>query len=124
MAHYKIKNITGNLPKRHINKDTNLSIEYQVGFHKKFKNLNFNDEIVLSCRRLPISVHGLRAKQLITVTEISENEFMRLQKPSARKTPIIPIKAPVKKKEVVEPVNKKTTKKSTAKKESTVTIKE
>jgi hypothetical protein len=123
MAHYKIKNITGKLPKRHVNKDTILNIEYQVGFHKKFKKLNFNDEIVLSCRRLPISIHGLRAKQLITVTEISENEFMRLQKPSARK---IPIALPVKKEVVAkEPVKKKTTpKKTAAKKESTVTIKE
>ena len=43
MAHYKIKNITGKLPKRHVNKDTILNIEYQVGFHKKFKKLNFND---------------------------------------------------------------------------------
>ena len=121
MAHYKIKNITGKLPKRHVNKDTILNIEYQVGFHKKFKKLNFNDEIVLSCRRLPISIHGLRAKQLITVTEISENEFMRLQKPSARK---VPITLPVKKEVVAkESVKKKTTKKPAAKKESTVTIK-
>lgn len=122
MAHYKIKNITGKLPKRHVNKDSVLSIEYQVGFHKKFKKLNINDEIVLSCRTLPVSIHGLRAKQLITVTEISENEFMRLQKPSARK---VPVPTPPKKKEVVakEPAKKKTTRKST-KKDSTVTVKE
>lgn len=85
MAHYKIVNITGKLPKRHVNKDMKLKIEYHVGFQKKYRELNVGDEILLTCKTLPVSIHNLRAKKLITIVEISENEFVRLQKPSARK---------------------------------------
>ena len=147
MSYYKIKNITGKLPKRHINKDMDLKIEYHVGFQKKYHTLGADNEIVLSCRILPVSIHSLRAKQLINVVEISENEFMRLQKPSAKKAPVsakVPKKAPVSaktetpKKKVVpaksladnlvsvvpekEPVTKKKTTRKKA--ESTVTVKE
>lgn len=131
MSYYKIKNITGKLPKRHINKDMKLKIEYHVGFQKKFHELNFDGEIVLSCRKLPVSIHSLRAKQLINVIEISENEFMRLQKPSAKKAVAKPISTKIKTKPVAIPISTKiktepVAKKRTSKKktESTVTIKE
>lgn len=84
MAHYKIKNITNNLPKRHVDKDRVLKVEYHVGFQKKFREVYPNEEILMTCRTLPVSIHGLRAKKLITVSEISENEFIRLQKPSSK----------------------------------------
>lgn len=86
MAYYKIKNITGSLAKRHQNKDTELKVEYVVGLQKKIFNLPVGQELVLSCRTLPIQIHTLRLKGLVSVTEISENEFMKLQKPSAKKT--------------------------------------
>ncbi len=132
MSYYKIKNITGKLPKRHINKDMGLKIEYHVGFQKKYHLLVSDTEIVLSCRKLPISIHNLRAKQLINIIEISENEFMRLQKPSAKKAPVKkpistkvktePLKKPISTKVKTEP--KKKLLKKTSKVESTVTIKE
>lgn len=132
MSYYKIKNITGKLPKRHINKDMKLNIEYHVGFQKKYHELSGDNEIVLSCRRLPVSIQSLRAKQLINIIEISENEFMRLQKPSAKKAPVsakVTKKAPVSAKTETpkKPAVKKTTatkKTSKAKTESTVTVKE
>lgn len=106
MAHYKIKNITGSLPKRHVNKDTVLNIEYHVGFQKKYRKLGVHDEILLTCKTLPVSLHQLRVKKLITISEISENEFTRLQKPSAKKVP--KVNEPIKKEEStsteVEPV--------------------
>jgi hypothetical protein len=113
MAHYKIKNITDKFGKRHVNKDSVLNIEYHVGFQKKYRRLAAGDEIVLSCRTLPVSIHTLRAKKMITVMEISENEFARLQKPSARKkeTP----KAEVKTVEVVDEVPEETTTTTTKK---------
>lgn len=136
MAHYKIKNITGKLPKRHVNKDTVLKIEYHVGFLKKFRSLNVGDELLLTCRTLPVSVQNLRAKQLVIISQISANEFVKLQKPSARRKPPVEKKeAPKKeapKKEVKEVKASITTtvkppKKSTRKKvetDETVIIKE
>lgn len=85
MAYYKIKNMTGSLAKRHQNKDSELKVEYLVGFQKKVHNLPVGQELVMSCRTLPVQIHTLRAKGLVSVTEISENEFMKLQKPSAKK---------------------------------------
>jgi len=132
MSYYKIKNVTGKLPKRHINKDMKVKIEYHVGFQKKYHELNADNEIVLSCRKLPVSIQSLRAKQLINVIEISENEFNRLQKPSAKK----PVKKPISTKIKSEPIKKHIStkiktepvpkKKMTSKKktESTVTVKE
>lgn len=120
MAHYKIKNITGKLGKRHVDKDTILNIEYHVGFQKKFRKLGVNGEMLLTCRTLPVSIHTLRAKKLIIINEISENEFAKLQKPSAR------IKPTIKKvkEEVKEEVKPKTIKKTTKKKTETVIIKD
>ena len=128
MAHYKIVNITGKLPKRHVNKDMRLKIEYHVGFQKKFKDLNVGSEILLTCRTLPVSIHSLRAKRLITISEISENEFVRLQKPSAKKEPVVVKKAVVDNlstTDIEAVVTQKPPKKTTRKKaESTVTVKE
>lgn len=84
MTHYKIKNITNRLPKRHIEKDSVLKIEYHIGFQKKYKSLKPNEEMVLTCKKLPVSVHQLRMKNFIQVSEISENDFNRLQKPSLK----------------------------------------
>ena len=94
MAHYKIKNITGKLPKRHVDKDRVLNVEYHVGFQKKFRKLNAGEEILLTCKTLPVSIHTLRTKNLITIIEINENEFNRLQKPSAKKVPAKVIEKP------------------------------
>ena len=128
MAHYKIKNITGKLAKRHVSKDTILNIEYHVGFQKKFRKLGVNNEILLTCRTLPVSVQLLRAKKLITVSEISENEFVRLQKPSAKPAPVKETKKVAPKEEVKEEVEAKEEpkKKRTYKKkaESTAIVKE
>lgn len=121
MAHYKIKNITNTLGKRHVSKDSVLNIEYHVGFQKKFSKLGVNDEALITCRTLPVSVQLLRAKKLITISEISENEFVRLQKPSARKKPIKinqPKVVNVEKKEVVKEKPKKN---RTYKKKTTTT---
>lgn len=88
MAYYKIKNITGSLAKRHQNKDMELKVEYLVGFQKKVYTLPVGQELVMSCKALPLQIHTLRAKGLVNVIEISENEFMKLQKPSAKKTSV------------------------------------
>ena len=73
MAHYKIINITGKLGKRHVDKDRILNIEYHVGFQKKHRKLGVNDEMLLTCRTLPVSVHTLRAKNLINPEKVPIN---------------------------------------------------
>lgn len=85
MGYYKIKNITNNLGKRDTNKDLTLNVEYNVGFQKKYKKLPPNEEIIMQCKSLPASIHTLRVKKFIKINEISENEFIRLQKPSSGK---------------------------------------
>jgi hypothetical protein len=116
MGYYKIENVTNKLPKRHSHKDRALDIEYVVGFQKKTHKLGVGQEIMLSCRSLPVSIHGYRAKGFVRVVEISENEFLKLQKPSARKRP--------QKTEVVEKkvVKKASTKKKRTYKKTTTTL--
>lgn len=92
MGYFKIKNITNTLGKRDINKDRELSVEYNIGFTKKVHKIKSGDELIISSKSLPVSAHQLRLKGLATVVEISENEFIRLQKPSAAKKKVVETK--------------------------------
>jgi len=81
MAYFRIKNITSNLQKRDPNKDTTLDVEYNEGFKKKNQKLKPGAELYISSPNLPVEFHLLRMKRLITVNEISKNNFLKLQKP-------------------------------------------
>ena len=85
MAYYKIKNITNSLAKRDANKDKTLNISYNVGFIQKNYSLPVANEMIISCANLPVNIQSLRLKHFITVREISENEFLKNQRPNARK---------------------------------------
>lgn len=85
MGYYRIINITNRLGKRDINKDRELSVEYNIGFTKRIHKIKSGDELIISSKSLPVSAHQLRLKGLVNVIEISENEFTKLQKPSAGK---------------------------------------
>ena len=99
MGYYKIQNVTNKLPKRHINKDVSVDIEYNVGFKKNIYKLNAGGIIGIACSNIPIKLHTLRAKKLITIIEIGEKEFQNLKNPKPVKT----IKIETKKEKSVQP---------------------
>lgn len=127
MTYYKIKNLTANLPKRHLHKDETLNIEYKFGFTKKTYNLKPNVTIYVSAPSLPISLHKLRMQSLVSIVEISENSFLKLQNPTKNnsETKIIE-KKPKQPITTTTTTKKKTTKKRSynKKEDSSLIIKE
>jgi hypothetical protein len=129
MNTYKITNITNLAGKRDINYNKVLDITYLNNRIKQVKKLKAGQDMFLSIPSLPLSVHRLRIKGLISITEVSAAELaktMKASKPKATRKAKVGKKNPaVAKKEVVEvvteekatPVKKKTTRKTTAKKE-------
>lgn len=75
MGYYKIKNITNTLAKRHPRKDSVIKIDHKDGIKTKPYDLKSGEQITISCGNLPANLHLHRMKGLISVTEISENEF-------------------------------------------------
>jgi hypothetical protein len=75
MANFKITNITNTLAKRHSNHNTSLDIDYVDGFKKISYSLRPNEEFFITTNTLPLSVHKLRMKNLVTVVEISTKEL-------------------------------------------------
>lgn len=80
MANFKITNITSTLAKRHSNYNTPLNVDYVDGFKKFSYSLRPNEELFLSTNTLPLSVHNLRMKSLVTVVEISSKELVQSKK--------------------------------------------
>jgi len=85
MGYFKIKNITNSLPKRHVKKDSMVEIEYSGGFIKKSFKLNSGAEAYIEAGNLPISIHKLRMKGMISIVEVSKNDFYKKQKPEPPK---------------------------------------
>ena len=81
MVYYKITSLTHKLPKRHINKDKTLEIEYRESFKEREYRLPPNGTLYISSPSLPVNLHKLRMKKMITVVEINKNDFMKLQQP-------------------------------------------
>jgi hypothetical protein len=78
MNTFKITNITNFLGKRDYKANSPLDIEYVDNMTKKTITVKPNESVYLSIPTLPLSVHRLRVKQLITVSEISEAELAAL----------------------------------------------
>jgi hypothetical protein len=123
MNTFKITNITNFLGKRDAKANSILDIEYIDNMTKKLITIKPNESIYLTIPSLPLSVHRLRVKNLITVAVISETELATMQetlKPkkssdTKSKTPkkVVEIKT---EEEVVEKYStgkRKTTKKET-----------
>jgi hypothetical protein len=88
MNTYKITNITNLAGKRDFRFNSELDIEYVDNMIKKVVKVKPNESIFLTTESLPLSVHRLRVKNLVTVTEISKNELAALlesKKPKAVK---------------------------------------
>ena len=106
MTYYKITSLTPKLGKRHIDKNTTLNISYREGFNTREHNLAAGATLYISSPSLPVNLHKLRMKNLISVVEISKNLFLKLSKP--KPAPIVVAKSIV---ETVEPKKKRTYKK-------------
>jgi len=103
MSTFKITNITNFLGKRDFKANSPLDIEYVDNMTKKTITVKPKESVYLTTRSLPLSVHRLRVKNLITVSEISEAELVSLQgtpkpkkeapaKPKATKRTVAPQK--------------------------------
>jgi len=75
MSTYKITNITNYLGKRDYKFNSNIDVEFVDNMVKKTITLKPNDVAYLSIPSLPLSVHRLRVKNFITVSEVNNSEI-------------------------------------------------
>ena len=108
MVTYKITNITNTLGKREFKFNSTLDVSFVNGMERKIIKLKPGDSVYLTIPTLPLSIHRLRMKGLVTVVEVNENDL-----PSKKKTK----RKSTKKSKVIdsEPTQKKTKRKSTKK---------
>lgn len=75
MGIYRITSMTHTLGRRDAKYNAVLDITYVEKMMNKTIKLKPNDSVYLRVDKLPLSVHRLRVKKLITVVEISENDL-------------------------------------------------
>ena len=114
MSTYKLTNITNLAGKRDFKYNSELDITVVDGMVKNTMKLKPGDTVYLTVSSLPLSVHRLRVKGLVTVVEISPSDIPKKAKASKPKAP--------KKAEKVAPKKTVAAKKTTTKKKTTKTI--
>jgi hypothetical protein len=99
MNTYKITNITNLFGKREAKFNTIVDIQYVDDRMKKNIRLEAGENVFLTVHSLPLSVHRLRIKKLIEITEVNFTEQPNIIKPNQQKiekpkpiTKITPIK--------------------------------
>lgn len=107
MKTFKITNITNLLGKRSFKQNSELEAEYVDGMIKKTLKIKPQETVYLSLQSLPLSIHRLRIKGLVTVTELAAKEIKAIVAENKRKNMALNAD--------VEEKPKKTTKKSTKK---------
>jgi hypothetical protein len=112
MGTYKLTNVTNLAGKRDFKFNSVLDIEYIDNMMKKTVKLKPGDSLYLTVPTLPLSVHRLRVKKLIVVTEVSATELEKAQ--TAQPKPKEVVKESVVAKE--DEAAKKTSKKKYSKK--------
>ena len=75
MSTYKITNITETTGKRDFKHNSVLDIDYVDSMVKKTIRIKPGDSVYLTTQRLPMSVHKLRVKGLVTVIEVGSSEL-------------------------------------------------
>jgi uncharacterized protein YfaS (alpha-2-macroglobulin family) len=75
MNTYKITNVTDTAGKRDFKFNSPLSIEYIDNMMKKTVTVNPGKSLYLTVATLPMSVHKLRIKNLVSVVEVSQSEL-------------------------------------------------
>lgn len=75
MSNYKITNLTNSAGKRDARFNSILDIDYIDEMQKKSIKIKPGETVFLQIHSLPLSVHRLRVKKLISVVEIGDNEL-------------------------------------------------
>jgi len=75
MNTYKITNITNLANKRDLQYNTILNIDYVDEMNKKTIKVKPGETVYLKISSLPLSVHKLRVKKLVSVVEITSTEL-------------------------------------------------
>jgi len=94
MNTYKITNLTNTAGKRDPKFNSTLDVDYVDAMMKKSVQVKPGESIYLQISTLPLSVHRLRVKGLISVVEIGQSELKNTMEASKPRKP--------KKEEVVE----------------------
>lgn len=92
MNTYKITNITNFAGKRDVKFNSDVNIEYIDNITKKSVVVKPGETVFLTVHSLPLSVHRLRVKNLITVSEIGAVELQKILNESKPKPEIKVIK--------------------------------
>jgi len=127
MNTYKITNLTNQLGRRDSKYNSVVDIEYIDNRAKKVAKVKPGETVFLSVQSLPLSVHRLRVKNVITVSEVSAAELRKSleaskPKPAAKPKAKAPRKPKVSKKAIAvvadeaSPKETITTKRTTKKK--------
>lgn len=89
MNTYKITNITNLAHKRDIKFNSPINIEYIDNRMKKVATIKAGNTMFLTVQSLPLSVHRLRIKKMITISEISPTELIKkVEADKSKKKPI------------------------------------
>jgi hypothetical protein len=115
MNTYKITNVTNLVGKRDPKFNMPIDVEYIDNRTKKSINLKAGESVFLTVNSLPLSVHRLRIKKLIEISEVSAAELVK----SMEKTKPQPITKPKSVRKVVTEEKKKETQVETQKKSTT-----
>lgn len=75
MKTFKITNITNLVGKRDSRFNMAIDIEYIDNRRKKVINLKAGNEVFLTVDSLPLSIHRLRIKNLISIEEVNLAEY-------------------------------------------------
>jgi hypothetical protein len=111
MGTYKLTNVTNLAGKRDFKFNSVLDIEYIDNMMKKTVKLKPGDSLFLTVPTLPLSVHRLRVKKLIVVTEVSASELEKAQTAQPKSKEVVKESVTIKEEEA-----KKTSKKKYSKK--------
>jgi hypothetical protein len=114
MNTYKITNITNTAGKRDFKFNSSLNIEYVDNMMKKSVTVKPGENLYLTISSLPMSVHKLRIKNLVSVVEVSKSELESIMN-AAKPKVVIPIAVEQK---IEEPVLEEVSAEETAKKAS------
>ena len=94
MNTYKITNVTDTAGKRDFKFNSPLNIEYVDNMMKKTVTVYPGKSLYLTVADLPLSVHKLRIKNLVSVVEVSQNEVESLKNANKPKV-VAPVLAEV-----------------------------
>lgn len=92
MNTYKITNLTNTAAKRDVKFNSSLNIDYVDNMIKKTVTVKPGESLYLTVAELPLSVHKLRVKNLVSVVEVSKRELeniMNASKPKVAATPVV-----------------------------------